>query len=228
MIEGGDSFLEMFQEERAAKMKKRKIVVLGALMISMALLLGGCNNTTDNRNTQTETSTENRLPNKTKSDGESWAYNYEPGTEVLWLGNDGSAVFKGAACRYEKDENYITLKAETGESLKFRYGMKKDDLVIYEATAYHYVSGNATEENPLIGLWQGGAEDRLSYEFTDKGTYLEDGIFPGHYSVDGEQGTIKLMYNDHFEDTYIYYSFDDGKLVIEYPWPMVKTQETDD
>lgn len=212
-------------------MKSRRSVVLGTLVICMALLFGGCDPKTETGDNQTGTNTENRLPNKNEQtgdqaefEGESWAYNHEPGVEILRLGNDGKAVYKGKSYQYEKDDNYLNFHAE-GDEVRLRYAMKKDNLVIYEKTVYHYVSGNASEEEPLVGLWQGGEEDRLSYEFTQKGTYLEDGVFPGHYLVDAQQGTIKLMYNDHFEDTYIYYSFEDGKLVIEYPWPLVRTQE---
>ena len=67
-------------------------------------------------------------------------------------------------------------------------------------------------------------DEKYSYEFTEKGTFYEDQNFPGHYQVDESDHSIKLMYNDQFEDTYLYYSLDGDVLTIEYPWSMVPTE----
>lgn len=154
---------------------------------------------------------------------EKWAYIHDPAAEILSLGSDGRASYQGKTYQYAKDDSFLTLTDSDGQQLKLRYEMKKDTMLLYQTTVYHYVSGESADQ--LVGLWKGGEEDRLSYEFTSKGTYLEDGVFPGHYLVDEEKGTIKLAYNDHFEDTYLYYRLEDGNLIIEYPWPMVRMEK---
>ncbi len=135
--------------------------------------------------------------------------------------NDGKAVYKGNTYEYSKDEQFFTLTDEQGNVLKMRYTEDKDGMLLYETTTYQYAGEG--EADGLIGLWENESQ-HWSYEFTVKGTFLEDGVFPGYYILDEEAGTIKLIYNDHFEDTYVYYSIEDGELTVEYPWPMVKME----
>jgi hypothetical protein len=68
----------------------------------------------------------------------------------------------------------------------------------------------------------GVSGEKMVLLFTDKGTFLEDGYFPGYYTVDEANSTLKLVYNDQFEDTICYFRLEGDKLYIEYPWPMVK------
>ncbi len=149
---------------------------------------------------------------------ESWAYNYEPAAEALKLCDDGTAVFDGTAYTYTKDDSHIILTDSSGQVQNMRYVTDGDGIVIYKIKTY--VPAADFEHNGVIGIWY---ENNSSFQFTDKGTFLEDNVFPGHYFVNEEQGTITLCYNDPFEDTVFYYSLDGDNLRIEYPWPMVKT-----
>lgn len=207
---------------------KKKQGILMTLVLAAMLLLMGCGTSGEGAGSATESKGAAQAAVQESDPGddpsaEHWAYIHDPSVEVLRIGEDGQAVYKGQKYKCEKDDTYITLTDDEGQTQKLRYEMKKDKMLLYETTVYHYVSGKSSDQ--LIGLWQGGEGDRLSYEFTEKGTYLEDGVFPGHYLLDEEKGTIKLAYNDHFEDTYLYYKLEDGKLTIEYPWPMIPVSQ---
>ena len=96
-----------------------------------------------------------------------------------------------------------------------------DKLYIYEQTTYKY-DGEGEPEG-LIGQWS-CAEKKWKFEFTDDGTFMEDGYFPGYYIVDEAEGSFKLIYNDRFEDTVCYYNITGDELLLEYPWCMVKAK----
>ena len=178
-------------------MKKTIKKLLAAVIACGALMLAGC------------------------SGYESWAYIYEPDKEAFRMYKNGKAVLDGTDYTYIKDEQYITLKDKDGVETKMRYEMDKDQMLIYKRAVYQYAGEE--EQNGLIGTWK--AENGWSYEFTDNGTFREDAYFPGYYMVDEENSRIKLAYNDHFYDTYIYYSLDGDKLTVDDPWPMMKTQK---
>lgn len=149
---------------------------------------------------------------------EKWAYIHDAETEILSFGSDGKAEFKGEEYSFTKDDQYIELTDRDGESLRMRYVMDGEQMLLYEKSIYTF-SGSGQGDG-LIGLWV--QENGWSFEFTDKGTFCEDTYFTGYYAVDEENATIKLMYNDRFVDTYIYYSIVGDELCIEYPWPMVR------
>ena len=171
--------------------------------------------------------------------GESWAYSYDPANEILRLNNDGSAVYKVKTYKnevqvmetknfssYKKDDSYIVLTDKEGAELKLRYKKTDSGITVYEKTTYEYSENNANAQNGLTGFWVNPDQKKICYEFTDKGTFLEDSIFPGHYYVDETSGTITLEYNDPVPNTIMYYSLENGKLIIEYPWDMVTTGST--
>ena len=214
--EKGFTYKMSHKEKSCVEMSRKKAGILAVAVLAVAFLLGGCG-----VGKESEAGKEGGAGTVAS---ESWAYVHEDTTEILRLYEDGRAIYKGNAYSFEKSDDFLNLHGEKGEELKLRYAVKNDGMLLYEATTYHYVSGPSSEG--LVGLWKGGEEDRLSYEFTDKGTYLEDGVFPGHYTLDEGAGTIKLMYNDHFEDIYLYYTLSDGELTIEYPWPLVHTVQT--
>ena len=189
-------------------MGRKKIVLLACLLICLTIPCLAC---------------EKQTSPKVK---ESWAYVHDPGTEVLRLCEDGTAMFEGKNYKYAQDDQFITLTDDKNSVQKMRYVIQKDQMLLYQTTIYHY--DGSGEHNGIEGVWKGGEANRMSYEFTDQGTFMEDEVFPGHFAVDEEKGTIKLMYNDHFADTYLYYKLDGDELTVEYPWPMVKTQESDD
>ncbi len=200
--------------------KQNILIILTCVLLSAVLTLGGC---TKEKNTAQGNTTSAEENANVVVGGQSWAYVHEPETEILKLGENGKAVFKGKIYSYVQDGDFLKFTDDDGNETKVRFtkGLA-GKMNLYERTEYHYAG--ISKPDGIIGYWAGGEEDRLSYEFTTKGTYLEDGIFPGYYSEDPENGTIKLMYNDHFEDTTIYYEVNGDKLIIDYPWPLVETQ----
>jgi len=155
---------------------------------------------------------------------ESWAYDYETTDELLALYDDGKAVFEGKKYTYEKDDDSITLTDKDGNSVEHRYYMENDNMVFYIKSVYDY-QGEGTPDS-IVGNWKCG---RNIFRFTDesKSEFSEEDIFHGHYLVDKENSSIKLMYTDPMPDTILYYSLDGNKLTIDYPWPLVKTQKSD-
>jgi len=96
------------------------------------------------------------------------------------------------------------------------YEVTKNGMLLYQSKEYTFDGGK--DASKLIGMWRSG---NSLFEFTEKGTFDEDGYFFGHYLIDEEAGTIKLMYEAPLEDTILYYNLDGEKLTIDYPWPMV-------
>ncbi len=203
-------------------MKKKKRIILCCVLTCLVFAFGGCAGTV--KESSEESWTDGQEAGTEGDRAESWAYIHEPGTEILRLENDGKAVYKGENYDYIKDEGFITLTDGQGRDLKMRYVEEEGSMLLYERTAYQYREVDGVKRDGLIGLWE-DEEEHWTYEFTAKGTFLEDKIFPGYYFVDEEAGTIKLVYNDHFEDTYVYYQIDGDELIIEYPWPMVRTTD---
>ena len=150
---------------------------------------------------------------------ESWAYIHDPQTEILALYDNGRAVYKGSDYKYTKDDRYIVLTDKAGTETKLRYVPDGDKMLLYERSVYTY-GGEGTPDS-VVGAW--GQDNGWSYEFTDKGTFSEESIFFGHYTVDENEHTIKLMYDDPIEDAILYYSLDGNELTVDYPWPMVPT-----
>lgn len=149
-----------------------------------------------------------------------WGYVHEPKETVMKFKDNGRVVYNGESYTYTVDENFFNLTAKDGSTLKLRYEMDKENMYIYQTTAYEYV-GEGTPDS-IIGLWE-NAQNKWKFEFTTEGTFNEDGYFPGYYAVDEENGVVKLAYNDQFVDTYIYYTLEGTTLTIEYPWLLVKS-----
>lgn len=146
-----------------------------------------------------------------------WAYIHDTETVAFSAGSNGKATLDGEKYSVSVDDNYITLSSG-GKEEKLRYLIDKDGMLLYKNTSYTLDEGQ--ELNGIIGTWSAG--NGWVFEFTEEGTFKEDTYFPGYYTVDENAGTIKLIYNDHFEDTVIYYSLDGDKLTLQYPWRMVK------
>lgn len=147
----------------------------------------------------------------------SWAYIHDDETAVLVLKANGNAVFHGAKYTYNCDKAHVTLTASDGTQLAMRYSLDGDKLYLYEHTTYTF-SGDGSPDG-IVGTWT--ETGNRSFEFKDDGSFIEDGCFVGSYSVNDTDGSIKLVYEDEFEDTTLYYHTDGAKLTIEYPWPMV-------
>lgn len=157
---------------------------------------------------------------KSKTGG-SWAYSHDPNTPVLILKSNGHAELDGESYSYSDDGTFLILKGSGDKDLKLRYVLEEDGMLLYRTTDYRY-AGNGIPRN-LLGLWY-CSEKKWSFEFTEKGTFLEDGYFPGYYSVDENNSSITLDYMDEFRDTVCYYSLDGSVLSVEYPWKMVRAE----
>ena len=170
------------------------------LLLCAALLLTGCVSGVEAKNLRGE-----------------WAYIHDTETVILKLTAGGKAVFHEKDYTYTCDAEFITLTSGE-EELCLRYKLENEQLYLYEQTEYVYEGGMPNDG--LVGKWS-DKDDNWSFEFTDTGTFREDGYFPGSYSVNEAEGTFKLMYNDPFEDATCYYTIDGNKLLVEYPWVLV-------
>lgn len=181
-------------------MKYRKQSALTALVLVILLIFTACGEI------------------KSPLEGE-WAYNHEPETVILSVKGD-KAVFKGTEYTAAWSDEFLLLTAADGGTLALRYEMNKEGLLLYEPA--DYVFDGEGEPDGLVGLWTDPA-DKWSFEFTENGTFKEDGYFPGLYSLQTD-GTVKLIYNDMFPDTTLYYTIDGDTLHVEYPWQMVSAE----
>lgn len=150
-----------------------------------------------------------------------WGYIHEPEVSALVLEADGDAVLDNVKYTYRSEDGKLVLTAKDGGAVtNMKYVADGDDgMYIYKTARYNY-SGDGNAEG-IIGVWNNDSSS-MSFEFTGEGTFKEDGYFPGYYFEDTANHTIKLVYNDHFEDTVIYYSVDNNVLTVEYPWKMVR------
>ncbi len=184
-------------------MSFKRLLLLICVLIVLGTVLTGCEGKRD------------------KNVEESWAYIHEPENPVLVFKKDGSASYLNKTyTKYELAENVIRFTAEDGTVIERDYYDNGDTRYVFEPISYEYTTGD--DNTQLIGVWENANGN--SYQFTAKGTFLEDGIFPGHYIL-GENGAIKLVYNDPFQDTTLYYVIKDGILTINYPWPMTKSKK---
>lgn len=151
----------------------------------------------------------------------SWAYNHDPDTTILSLKSRGKATFHDVNYKYHTDGSFIILSSKD-EEIKLRYKVDGEGILIYETTVYEREDGNASADG-LIGRWV-NKENKWSFEFTEEGTFMEDGYFPGYYYINEKGGYAKLIYNDQFEDTVLYYSIEGSTLTVEYPWQMVRVE----
>lgn len=150
----------------------------------------------------------------------SWAYIHDEETAIAVFGENGKAQYEGKNYSFESDNQFIKLNNKDGETTQLRYVLDDEGMYLYSNNTYT-LSGEG-EPHDLVGEWL-CSEKNWSYSFTDTGTFMEDGYFPGYYTVDYENSTFKLVYNDQFEDTVCYFRIEENKLHIEYPWRMVRT-----
>ena len=150
----------------------------------------------------------------------SWAYIHDRETAVAIFRENGTAEYEDARYSFECEDGFIVLTDKKGNTTKLRYELDADGMLLYRNTTYSF-SGEGQPDG-LVGQWT-CPETNWTFEFTGAGTFLEDGYFPGIYTVDEQNQVIKLIYNDQFEDTTCYYSLGNDTLNMEYPWRMVKT-----
>ena len=152
----------------------------------------------------------------------SWAYNHDKETVIAIFREDGTAQYEDKDYSFECDSQFIKLRNANGDTIQIRYLLDDEGMYLYSKNIYTF-SGEGKPEG-LVGEWS-CAEKKWTFSFTDAGTFREDGYFPGHYVIDDENSTVKLIYNDQFEDTVCYYQLEENKLTIEYPWRMVRIND---
>lgn len=152
-----------------------------------------------------------------------WAYLHDRDTAAASFKENGKAVFEGKKYGFSCDGEYIRFEDRSGEALALRYILNQDRMYVYIKSRYVLENGGAPEG--IQGVWV-CKEKNWTFEFTDKGTFMEDGVLTGHYFVDEENGIVKLAYEEALEDTVFYYQLTDEGLYIEYPWPMERMQHS--
>lgn len=185
-------------------MRPRKIALLLCSVLLVAFLFSGCGTP--------------------KLQGEmvgKWYYIYDTEKVGMNIKENGTAVLDGEKYECSFDSDRIYLKDKKGYTQGYRYSVEgQGQIYLYKPAIYRYQG--AETQNGLVGVWVDTENGRSNFEFTAEGTFREDSYIPGYYSVDEENGTIKLVYNDQYYDTTIYYTIKDDCLMVEYPWPMVK------
>lgn len=148
-----------------------------------------------------------------------WYYVHDENETAAAFYEDGSAKFEGEKYQYTCDGEFINLTDKDGNVTKLRYLTEGEKMYVYIQSTYtRQAEGGGSG---IVGMWR--CEDKgWSFEFTNKGTFMEDGVLTGHYEVDEEAKIIKLMYETALEDTVFYYDLTENGLAIEYPWLMRK------
>ena len=187
-------------------MKFKRIVLAATLLAITAAVCVGCGKKTD-------------LSAEAVKLVGSWAYNHDSKTEIIRLKSNGTAKYNKEKYTFEADGTFITLTDDAGQTQTLRYVLESDGMLLYQTTEYTY--SGAGEPEGIIGTWEN--PNKWSFEFTEEGTFMEDGYFPGYYILDSASNSAKLIYTDQFEDTTIYFQESGTSLAVEYPWKMVKT-----
>ncbi len=183
-------------------MKNRRMIAFGALVLAAGMLLSGCGNSA--------TAGAYAGPYLGK-----WAYNHDTEKTALVINDEGKAKLDGKKYTCTETEDSMILRNEDGDSVKIVFKGDENEILVYKPTRYKRESGT----EGIIGSW---TCDRWSFQFTENGTFLEDGYFPGYYSVNEEESVIILIYNDMFENTIIPYTLEGDELCLDYPWDMVR------
>ena len=148
-----------------------------------------------------------------------WAYNHDQETAIAVFREDASAQYEDKDYSFECDNQFIKLTDTDGETIQLRYELDDEGMYLYSNNTYSF--RGESEPDGLVGEWS-CVEKNWSYSFLEAGTFIEDGYFSGHYTVDNENSTFQLIYNEPFEDTICYFRLEGDKLNIEYPWRMVR------
>ena len=158
-----------------------------------------------------------QVPESVSENCGSWAYIHDKETEILKLDTNGKAFYLGEKYSYTEGDGYLELKGSDGTVMNMRFVPEYDHMLLYERKVYTY--DGEGEPQGITGLWKMG---NLSFEFTPQGSYIEDGVFPGHYLLNEDEHSIRLAYNDHFTDAILYYEVNGNELIIDYPMPVVQ------
>lgn len=149
-----------------------------------------------------------------------WAYVHDTENVAAIFRENGTARFEGKEYHYTSDEKFIYLTDNSGETKKLRYVRQEDQMYVYIQSTYTRVGD--TGGDGLVGVWC-CEEKGWTFEFTDKGTFMEDGALTGYYEQHSEEGTIRLAYGEALEDTLFFYEQrSSNELFVEYPWLMLR------
>ncbi len=148
-----------------------------------------------------------------------WYYSHDEKEPAAVFSKNGSAKFEGKKYQYTCDGEYINLSDKKGNVKRLRYLSEGDKMYVYIQSTY--TRQPEVEGLGIVGLWL-CEEKKWTFEFTDKGTFMEDGALTGYYEVDEEAQTVKLMYLEALEDTVFFYGLTENELSVEYPWLMIK------
>lgn len=198
----------------------KKAAILCLLLALILCLSAGCE---DKKNKDGEKAGEKVDENI----AERWAISSERDEPVMIFYKDGTADFYGTKYKsYEVGTQFINFTSEDGTVTPIRYYEETDTegtlrRFVYRSSDYKLVPGLLEGDGPVVGYWQCGG---LTYQFTAKGTFLEDGALPGHYTVfqaNGESGIV-LSYDGHLSDTILFYKLNGDTMTVDYPWALVK------
>ena len=155
-----------------------------------------------------------------------WAFNHAPEETVLSFQEDGTGAFYGIPCRWEDDGTFLHLTLETGAEFFLRYRMADEHAIIWLPAEYVRAEGDAHEG--VAGSWKGKNGSASTFIFREEDNmFLEDGTFTGTFKADSEAGTIRLAYIGGFGDALLYFIQEgNDDLKIEYPWTLVRTEQT--
>ncbi len=181
-------------------MGSKKATTAGCIVLTALLLLMGCGEK------------EKGGPYEGK-----WAYIHDADKTAMRIEAEGQARLDGTKYSYIEDEDGLLLTDDDGEAVRVSFKDGENEVFVYKPMNFISVGTN----DGVVGVWKCGNN---SFEFTVKGTFMEDGYFPGYYFVDEEKGEIKLAYTDVFEDTVIPFKLTDEGLELDYPWVMVRKQ----
>lgn len=148
-----------------------------------------------------------------------WGYIHDPDTPSLIIKANGKAELDGKKYTYSIEDNHLVLTDKKGKSESLRFLIDDTGIYLYKNAVYQY--DGEDEPSSLEGVWK-CEEYHWSYEFTSSGSFKEDGFFPGYYTVNEEDSSFTLVYNDQFEDTTCFYQLNGSELTVSYPWRMVK------
>lgn len=147
----------------------------------------------------------------------SWGYDHDPETVVLQLRSNGRAVYEEKEYAFACTQERIDLSGGDGAELQLRYEADETGILLYRPVVY-FCEGTS---DGLAGSWR-DAGNRLSFVFTPDGQFSEDDTFSGTFTVDEAAGTFTLHYAGPFDDTTCYFTLGADRLLVEYPWHMVK------
>lgn len=195
-------------------MKTTKVSVMLFAVVLMLLSVTACGKNVGS-------ASGSKLSEEAKKICGSWAYVHDKETAIAVFHEDGTAKYLDEDYTFECDEQYIILKNQAGETQKVRYASTENGMLFFNKNTYTHTGEG--EPDGLIGDWK-CTENEWTFSFSDTGTFIEEGCFAGTYTVDNENSTFKLVYNDPFDDTVCYFETDGNNLYIDYPWPVVKLE----